>query len=225
MKTLFLYELKKNIFNIKTLLILISINFIAYFTSKYSQNILTISGGQDSLVSVIYAFIETLGIFFGFLLFSGTISKLVENESIRYIIPYISRSKIILTKYLVILVYFIFLLLSVIPIIFLTQKSVFFPLVELIQGTLFFNYIATLILLISVSVNKEKNSTFLGIFFGISVPILGGISIVNKNYIFQILSWLLPYRYSSINLESIVLFTISCIILLLSTILFQKKEL
>lgn len=225
MKTLFIYELKKNIINIKTLLIVISFNLIAFYISKYSQNILVISGGKESLVSIIYAFIETIGILFGFLIFSGTVSKLVENESIRYIIPYVSRVQLILTKYLVILTYFIFLLLSVIPVIFLTQKALFFPIGEIAQGILFFNYITTLILLISVLSSKERNSTFLGIFLGIFVPILGGLSLVSKNYVLMLISWLLPYRYSSINLDSFVLLIISFFILALSIVLFQKKEL
>jgi len=222
MKTIISRELKNTIFNFKTLLILLFLGLISYTIGKNYDTLGSISGG--SAVGTVYGSIETVGVFFGFLLFSGTVAKMVENESIRYVLPYISKTKILLSKYLSMLVYFIFLLSIILPIIVLTTNNVFFPWKELLQAIIFFGYISSLILMLSVIARKEKKATFIGIFFGILIPILGAYSMISKNVILKVISWLLPYRYEALNMESLVLIGLTVVILGISITLFKNME-
>lgn len=223
MKNIFVTDLKKAILSIKSLFIITFFCIVSYFIG-YNYDAIG-KASEGTLVTTLYNSIETFGILFGFLLFSGIVSKMVENESIRYITPYLSRYKIITSKYLVIFSYFILLLLLMLPIVMISSKVVIFPVKEFLQAFIFFAYISSIILLLSVVTRTERRSTFIGIFAGILIPILGVISIFSKNILVSIFSWLLPYRYGTLSIESIVLVLLTGIVFSVTIIIFQNEEL
>lgn len=223
MKEIFFADLKKAVFSIKSLFIIIFFSLIAHLIA---QNYGTVARGvQGTVVTTVYNTIETFGVLFGFMLFSGTISKMIENESIRFVTPYLSRFQILLSKYIAILCYFLLLLLFMLPIIMISTQTFVFPFKEFCQAFLFFAYISSIILWISVISRNERKSTFIGISVGILIPVVGAVSLFSKNIAITVLSWLLPYRYEVLNFESLILVILTGVVMLTAILLFQKMEL
>jgi ABC-2 type transport system permease protein len=224
MQAIFKRELKSSLLTVKSLIILLFFLLISYWISKYSPVINQISGEKNSVISVIYGAIETLGVFFGFMMFSGTIAKIVENESIRYIISYTTRIKLIIGKYLAMNVYFIILLCLMVPIVMFVRGVESFPFLELIQAIIFFMYVTSIILLLSVVTRRERTANFVGIVLGFVIPILGLYSVVSKNWVIRAVSWLLPYRYDTLRTDSIFLVFLSLILVGISIKIFSDME-
>lgn len=225
MKTIFKRELKESMLTIKSLIVLLFFSMLTYFISKHSPELNQLSGGDSSLTSLIYATIETSGVFFSFLIFSGTIAKMVENGSIRFLISYTSRAKVLIAKYLAMNIYFIILLIIMLPVIGIARGEIFFPILEMAQAVVFFAYITSIVMLLSVITKHERTANFVGIILGFLIPIIGVYSTVVKNRIINLLSWLLPYRYETFNLKSLILIGITIIILCLSVNIFKRLEL
>lgn len=224
MQAIFKRELKSSIFTVKSVVILLFFLMISYWISKYSSTINQFSGDKNSIISVIYGSIETFGVIFGFMMFSGTIAKSVENESIRYIIPYTTRTKLIMGKYLAMNVYFLILLCLMMPVVVIVRGVNGFPILELIQAIIFFGYITSIILFLSVITRRERTANFIGIILGFIIPILGLYSTVSKNIVIRTISWLLPYRYDTLRFDSVFLVIISIILVVISLKLFNDME-
>lgn len=217
-------ELKSSIFTVKSVIILLFFLMISYWISKYSSTINQFSGEKTSIISVIYGAVETFGVIFGFMMFSGTIAKIVENESIRYIIPYTTRTKLIMGKYLAMNIYFLILLCLMMPVVIFVRGVNGFPILELIQAIIFFGYITSIILFLSVITKRERTANFIGIILGFIIPILGLYSVVSKNIVIRTISWLLPYRYDTLRFDSAILVILSIILIIISLKIFNDME-
>lgn len=224
MRTIIVQELKNAIISFKSIFIILFFGLISHLIAQNFHSISSVLK-DISPISVVYSLIETFGVFFGFLLFSGSIAKIVENESIRYITPYLSRTKLLFSKYLAMVIYFAALLLIMVPIVIYDTKQIYFPWEELAEAIIFFVYISSIILFLSVISKKERKATFTGVFLGIIIPIVGILTSTSKNIILEIVSWSLPYRYTNFNLEYLVLVILSALFLTVTIVIFDRMEL
>lgn len=198
---------------------------ISYYIGKYSLPLEVLTHSKSAPTQFLFISFAILGTFFAFILFSGILSKDIESEAIRYVLPYIKRYQLVLSKYLAMVIYLI-LLLSVSFIIIVLRGKVVFPFHEFFNMICFFAYILALVILLSTVLN-ERMSFFVGIIAGFALPILGGITGMasNRNNLgYKIVSYFLPFRYIKANWDILILLAISAVLLGLTIYLFNVKE-
>lgn len=164
-----------------------------------------------------------LGTFFSFILFSGILSKDIESGSIRYVLPYIKRTTLILSKYLAMIIYFVSLVIITLILLFI-EKHFKIPWEQIFNMICFFAYIQALVLLLS-SVLKERMSTFVGIVIGFALPILGLLSAGSHNLIYEVVTWLLPFRYLYARWDIFALIALTVAIIAATAYIFETREL
>ncbi|MGX7418333.1 ABC transporter permease [Carnobacterium gallinarum] len=226
MKTIYFDELKRELLSIKALIITVILIGTAFIAGKYSTTLDLISsdGGSSPLIDILFGIYGFFGLMFSFLIFSGIVARDVDSQSMRYITPYLSRTKIFFAKYFSMLTYFVLILFLSLVILFLTRGEIIFPVQSLVNITLFFSYSEALVLFFSVLFNKERMVSLTGMIISIAFPILGAWSTISSNYILKIISWVLPYRYVDAKLDIIILVFLTVLILLFGLFIFLRKE-
>lgn len=226
MITIFKDDLFKSIKSVRTIIVLILFIGTVFLTNKYGSNLPVISAnGNVSILSIIFAVFSIFGILFSFIIFGGTIVKEVEDQSIRYLLPYISRTKILISKFLSMFVFWLLVIAVSILMTLLMQSSTVFPYQYVLNLAVYFLYVSSLVTLTSVVLSKEKLVSFTGIVLGIVVPVIGSWGLVSHNLFLKVISWVLPFRYVDATWQIFILIGVSLIVFLGASILFKNKEL
>lgn len=225
--TLVKEQLSTSLKSIKSVILIILLSLISYAVAENSDKVPLISSDTNSISvsTIIFSLLSVLGVFFTMQIFGGNLTREIESESIRYILPYVPRWKIIISKITSYQLYWMIILIIPLVIVSIFKHKLFFPLTGLISMFAFFLYINSVALLTSVIVQKEKSSTFIGIVISIAVVFIGLWSIISNNIILKIISWFLPYRYINFSWEIVILLALSVGLIIFTINIFNTKEL
>lgn len=221
---------KTQIFNelksIKTVIISLIFFGLSYAVIRYSNNIETILDDNLTIINLLYGLFAFLIFLFSSILFSGIFSREIENQTLRYVTPYLSRRQIYFAKFLTMMTYFILIsTISIILVILFGQVRTL-PIMDTIAFLLFLTYIQAFILLISILASNERFASLIGLIVSLAAPALFVLSTMLNNNILKALNWLLPYRYIDLEKtwELLAIIIINATLILLGNICFQKKE-
>lgn len=213
--------------SIKSIILILILSLISYTVTISANKIplMSTNSSQITVSNTIFSLLSILGVFFTLQIFGGNLTKEIDSQSIRYILPYVNRWKIIISKVISYQLYWTIILIIPLLTVSIVKQQLFFPITDLISMLAFFLYINSVALLTSVIAKNEKSSTFIGIVISITVVFIGLWSIISNNIILKIASWLLPFRYITFSWEIVILLAISAGIITMSIIIFNKKEL
>lgn len=124
----------------------------------------------------------------------------------RYLTPYLSRERIYLEKYLATVCYFLILTVISLVMLFLTHRTLSFPIYSFLAILGFYLYIQSLVILVSTIVSSQRLSNLISLLISILFPLLYSLSLLKKWFIFKIIHWIFPYYYLSKTWEITVLF-------------------
>lgn len=220
--------------SIRSILIILFITFVAYQSANFIQKNPALQGllegegtgiDESSLYTgAILLIFLLLGFLFVFAISHDILNKEIELKTIRLLVTKTSRIEIILGKFLGALLFWVVVL------------SLSFGILTLMTGEWFSRdyfttlsylfYMVSFVLLVSSIVPKTKLTMFLGIFFGIALPILGLASLASEKWYLEGISYILPYRYldGSISLM-FAPFVIGLIFVGLSIISLNRRDL
>lgn len=218
--------------SIRSILIILFITFLSYQSATFFYNNPVIvkdlieGGGEAGSIytAAIVLVVAGFGFLFVFALSHDLINKEVELKTMRLLVTKVSRIQIMLGK---LLGTFLFWLVTV---------SISFAILTIIAGTwfpkdyfqslVFLFYIVSFVLLISTLITNSKMTMFLGIIFGISLPIIGIVSTVSNKWYWIPFKYLLPYRYLAGSIAlTLVPLAIGVIYFLISLFVIQRKDL
>ncbi|MGH2065173.1 hypothetical protein ACRCJ1_02095 [Aerococcus sp. L_4] len=176
-----------------------------------------------SLLYGIYAFLTFL---FSSILFSGIFSREIENQSIRFITPYLSKKKIYAAKLLTMLTIFAIILTISIAITFIVRSVGSFPLIDTLMFTMFLIYIQAIVIIISLLSPNDRLASIVGLLFSLLMPILFIVSNFVDNKFVAAINWVLPYRYISMenSWEGLILVVLTILLIFLGLVIFERKE-
>lgn len=225
MKSIYLWDLKREFKSVKAFVIASAFISVSLLIAKYSHSLELLNNGESPAISILFAIYAGVGFLFSGILFSDIITKEVSSQTFRYLIPYISRKKIIIAKFFTMMSYFISIIFLAITLLFLIRGDFYLPYKELFSLIIFFAYVESIILLVSILSNSERLSSLICILISIISPIIYGISTLRNDVIFNILNWFLPYRYLESDWTVIFLIILTVLIFTLNIYLFERKEL
>ena len=92
---LFLTTLRRELNSIKSFLVVIFFIIIAIILGKYltSVAILIDAKGNSALIDLLFGIYGFLGYLFSAVLFSGIIADEVNTQTMRYLVPYVSKKR------------------------------------------------------------------------------------------------------------------------------------
>lgn len=207
------------------ILFLITVStYTAYFL-KDKLNITTqLSQGGTTYTSSISFLLLLFGFLFVFILSHDIINRELETQTIRLLVTKISRSEIILGKFLGIFLFWVFTIIISFILISLIAKDWFW--IDLLSLITFITYPISLNIFLSTSINRPTVSLFISIFISIFLPLIGIYSSLDDSSVMYILKYILPY-YTIINqsILMIIPLIISFFFITISIILFNRKDL
>lgn len=221
-KTNLLNELK----SIKILLVSLIFIITAYTLSYYSNRLNLDLGGDFTVLSLLYGIYAFLTFLFSSILFSGIFSREIENQSIRFITPYLSKKKIYAAKLLTMLTIFAIILTISIAITFIVGSVGSFPLIDTLMFTMFLIYIQAIVIIISLLSPNDCLASIVGLLFSLLMPILFIVSNFVDNKFVAAINWVLPYRYISMenSWEGLILVVLTILLIFLGLVIFERKE-
>lgn len=221
-KTNLLNELK----SIKILLVSLIFIITAYTLSYYSNHLNLDLGGDFTVLSLLYGIYAFLTFLFSSILFSGIFSREIENQSIRFITPYLSKKKIYAAKLLTMLTIFAIILTISIAITFIVGSVGSFPLIDTLMFTMFLIYIQAIVIIISLLSPNDRLASIVGLLFSLLMPILFIVSNFVDNKFVAAINWVLPYRYISMenSWEGLILVVLTILLIFLGLVIFERKE-
>lgn len=214
--------------SIKSIGIILLFIFMAYLMAKFGKNNPALLQNIDKESNPYLAGIRMLVVFFGFLfvltLSHDTINKEVESQTMRFLVTKISKTSIVVGKYLGILLFWSCCIgISVIVVTCIVKKIFFYEFFKLMA---FIAYVVGLNILISTVISKQTYSMFATLIIGVIAPGIGIWSMFSDNKIILIIKYLSPYYYimQSGWLSFIPCF-FSIIMLIFSIFIFRRKDL
>jgi ABC-2 type transport system permease protein len=223
MITIYCEDLKQSFISIRSFIVIALVALLAFLYGKYAGQFVGVEKTTPS--SALFSIISGLSLFLAALIFSGTMSKTIDNKSIRYILLCQSKEKVILSKFMAIFSYFIILVFGTWIVVSIISLNFSLNGLDLINTISMSFYSASFIMLLSTIIKKESLVFFVGILSGICLPILGLIGLGVKNIFFVSLSWILPFRYVDIDYGFLVVFVMGIILLGITLVLFRNMEL
>lgn len=218
--------------SIRSILIILFITYISYKSAAFFADnpgvIHEFIESSDDAKSVYTAAVALIVFMLGFLFVFATshdlINKEIELKTIRLLVTKVSRVEILLGKLLGTLLFWIALI-SVSFGILSIYASSWFP-KDYFQIIIFLLYIVSFVQLMSTAIPHTKLTMFLGIILGLSLPIIGLISLVSERWYWIPIKYILPYHYLE---GSIVWMIIPCLIAIIyffiSMFIMQKRDL
>lgn len=153
------------------------------------------------------------------------INREVHTRTVRFIVTKLSRTKIVLGKFIGVSLFWITCL--TISLILIIPFSGEFYFLELIEAIIFITYFISVSLFLSSFIDKPGISMFLGIILSLAFPIVGIWAIASQSniYIF-LLSFITPYYYFGQENEAFIYFVpiLSTILVLGSIMIFRKRD-
>lgn len=225
MRAVYLFGLKKELLSVRALIIGLIFSLVSFLIAKYSQSLAIFTEGNSPAIDTLFGVYAFLGFFFSSILFSNIITTEFKTQTFRYVTPYVSRRKIYLAKFLLMISYFVVITLIGMIVLFLGRNQFYMPIRSLFNLLIFYAYVEAIILLVStVSVN-ESFSSLLGIVISIGIPILYAVIYFKNNIILDLFDWLLPFKYLESSWEISILILLVIIILYVGEYFFERKEL
>ncbi len=225
MRAVYLFGLKKELLSVRALIIGIIFSLVSFLIANYSQSLAIFTEGNSPAIDTLFGVYAFLGFFFSSILFSNIITTEFKTQTFRYVTPYVSRMKIYLAKFLLMISYFVVITLIGMTVLFLGRNQFYIPIRSLFNLLIFYAYVEAIILLVSTVSANERLSSLLGIVISISVPILYAVIYFKNNIILDLFDWLLPFKYLESSWEIGILILLVIIILYVGEYFFERKDL
>lgn len=218
--------------SIRSILIILFITFLSYQSATFFDSNpgivkdLMEGGGEEGSIytAAIALIVAVFGFLFVFASSHDLINKEVELKTMRLLVTKVSRVEIMLGKLLGALLFWV-VTISISFAILTIIAGKWFP-KDYFQSLVFLFYIISFVLLVSTLFTNSKITMFLGIILGVTLPIIGLVSMVSNKWYWIPFKYLLPYRYleGSIVLTLIPL-AIGAIYFLISVSVLKRKDL
>lgn len=227
MYQLTIFYLKNELKTLRTIIIscffLVITLLIAF--NMTDESFVTLPDGSSYATNLIMSIHILTGFICSSVLFSGILANDIENRNLRFMTPYISRNKIFLTKYFVMMVYFCLVFLASLSLLVLIKGGI--P----INGQFLFNLLVTyayteaVILFISSASRSEKTSGLLSTLASFIFPAIGITAqyFPDKKWL-QILQWATPYPYLQSGIEILYLSVATLVLVGLGLYWFNRRE-
>lgn len=218
--------------SIRSILIIVFMTFVSYQSATFMQRnpglmeeALAENGDNVSLYSAVIAFLVLLfGFLFVFATSHNVINKEIEKGTMRLLVTKISRTQIVTGKMLGTMLFWT-LTISITFAILSVITGTWLP-IDYIQSLVCLFYMISFTLLLSTIVPKSTLTMFLGVFLGISLPIVGLVATLSDKWYIIPFKYGLPYYYLD---DSILLlfvpFGIGVIYFLTSVYILKRKDL
>ncbi|MFU0790756.1 MAG: ABC transporter permease subunit [Virgibacillus proomii] len=189
--------------SIRSILIILFLTFVSYQSANFLENNQDIINifleeglDENTIYNVSISFIILL---FGFLFVSTISHDLINSETemntIRLLVTKISRLEVMLGKLVGTLLFWIAIISISYAIVFALSGT--WSMNKYLQTLVLLFYIICFVLLISTIITKAKLSMFLGIFSGISLPIIGLVATMSNEWYWMPFKYILPFNYLS----------------------------
>ncbi|RRG17878.1 hypothetical protein D3P96_05620 [Weissella viridescens] len=215
------FKTKKNIF------VYIVFTGMAYVIAKNKETfVVNPDAGQFPLFGSVDVMLLIFGLLIAGALFGGIVSGEVDRQTIRFIVPYVSRVKIYAAKFLAIFVYLVLLSVVTFGFVLVYRQKFDLPWLDISMLFVTFLYVAALLMLISSLFNQEKLSIFTAAIVGIVLPVLALINAIQSNNIINFILKLTPFGYlEPANWGSILsVFALSVGLTVIGGLIFSRKE-
>lgn len=218
--------------SIRSILIILFITYISYQSASILRdNPLLVQefvdlGGDESAVYTIASALVVLvfGFLFAFAISHDVINKEVELKTIRLLVTKQSRWQVVLGKFLGIFLFWAvvisvsFLIMTIIAGKWFTK--------DYVTALLLVFYMTSFVLLISTLIPKSKLTMFLGILFGIMLPIIGINAMFSDKWYMLLFKYILPYKYVAESAGWLVIpFVIGLVYIAISILWMKRKDL
>ncbi|KOP29066.1 hypothetical protein ADM98_09130 [Exiguobacterium sp. BMC-KP] len=181
--------------SIKAILLILFLTISSVFTASYLTRHPELLAGVNQS-SVYTSSIKFFILFFGFLFVSALshdiINREIETRTIRLLVTKTSRFRIIAEKFLGSLFFWCATLSINFLIVSLYAKQLFW--MDYVTILIVIIYITSFNIFLSTMITKPGLTMFLGIFFGIIVPIIGLWSAFSEKWYMVPFQYILPYH-------------------------------
>lgn len=225
MKAIYLFGLKKELLSVRALVIGSIFSLVSFLITNYSQSLLLFVDGKSPAIETLFGVYAILGFLFSTILFSNIVTTEYRSQTFRYVIPYASRMKIYLAKFLLMITYFLVVTSIGLIVLLVGRNQFYIPINKLINLFIFYTYVESLTLLLSTISANERFSSLLGIILSISFPILYAFIYFKDNAILDVFDWILPFRYLESSWEIGILVIITIFIFYIGEYFFERKDL
>lgn len=225
MKAIYLFGLKKELLSVRALIIGSIFSLVSFLITNYSQSLLLFVDGKSPAIETLFGVYAILGFLFSTILFSNIVTTEYRSQTFRYVIPYASRMKIYLAKFLLMITYFLVVTSIGLIVLLVGRNQFYIPINKLINLFIFYTYVESLTLLLSTISANERFSSLLGIILSISFPILYAFIYFKNNAILDVFDWILPFRYLESSWEIGILVIITIFIFYIGEYFFERKDL
>ncbi|BAL62849.1 ABC transporter permease [Melissococcus plutonius] len=225
MKAIYLFGLKKELLSVRALIIGSIFSLVSFLITNYSQSLLLFVDGKSPAIETLFGVYAILGFLFSTILFSNIVTTEYRSQTFRYVIPYASRMKIYLAKFLLMITYFLVVTSIGLIVLLVGRNQFYIPINKLINLFIFYAYVESLTLLLSTISANERFSSLLGIILSISFPILYAFIYFKDNAILDVFDWILPFRYLESSWEIGILVIITIFIFYIGEYFFERKDL
>lgn len=218
--------------SIRSILIVLFICYISYQSAQFldknpalMNTLIENNGETGSLYTAsIVVIVILFGFLFAFAISHDMINRELETKTIRLLVTKISRLEIMLGKFLGTLLFWIVTISIAFLILSLIAGS-FFP-TDYLKSIIFLFYIISFVQLISTVILKTKLTMFLGILFGITLPIIGLIVTVSEKWYLTPFKYILPYNYIDGSLGFILIpLALGIVFFLLAVWIMKRRDL
>nr|WP_278842807.1 ABC transporter permease [Melissococcus plutonius] len=225
MKAIYLFGLKKELLSVRALVIGSIFSLVSFLITNYSQSLVLFIDGKYPAIEILFGVYAILGFLFSTILFSNIVTTEYRSQTFRYVIPYASRMKIYLAKFLLMITYFLVVTSIGLIVLLVGRNQFYIPINKLINLFIFYTYVESLTLLLSTISANERFSSLLGIILSISFPILYAFIYFKNNAILDVFDWILPFRYLESSWEIGILVIITIFIFYIGEYFFERKDL
>lgn len=225
MKAIYLFGLKKELLSVRALVIGSIFSLVSFLITNYSQSLVLFIDGKSPAIEILFGVYVILGFLFSTILFSNIVTTEYRSQTFRYVIPYASRMKIYLAKFLLMITYFLVVTSIGLIVLLVGRNQFYIPINKLINLFIFYAYVESLTLLLSTISANERFSSLLGIILSISFPILYAFIYFKNNAILDVFDWILPFRYLESSWEIGILVIITIFIFYIGEYFFERKDL
>ena len=229
MFTICLREFKSLFKSIRSIIIIIVLFSVtigaAKLISNFEPQLRELGIGNDAYAAALMILLFIAGPLFVTSLAHSVVNKEITSRTIRFLATKTLRKDIIIGKFLGNLFFWSICLLSAVLLILPFSHTFYFA--ELVQFIVFVSYFIGLTVLLSTTINSPSLTMFLGITISIALPILGLWSLATENIFVKGISYITPYFYYSQDQTyfSYIVALFTCLFLLLSLLIFRKRDL
>ncbi|MBX9119732.1 ABC transporter permease [Enterococcus faecium] len=225
MRAVYLFGLKKELLSGRALIVGLIFSLVSFLIANYSQSLAIFIDGNSPAIDTLFGVYAILGFFFSSILFSNIITTEFKTQTFRYVTPYVSRMKIYLAKFLLMISYFVVITLIGMIVLFLGRNQFYVPINSLFNLLIFYAYVEAITLLLSTVSANERFSSLLGILISVIAPILYAVIYFKNNIILDLLDWILPFKYLESTWEIGILIVLVIGILYVGEYFFERKDL